>query len=213
MEDEANDKEAVPGAPATQTVCVNLVGTFGLSCVSYWWTRVAACGLRLTYHLFPFKWAGFRVEWLGMETEYPTYKLGRSALRGSVLWQGVGRLAFASTCAGWGPDWKRPFLGPLHAWSSAVQGKAGALISIDWQKCWLEEHGRRFCLYKTRKDKGKTKGHRRGSARALRSQRKKALESILSNATPDVHVFSAIKSANTVPPQMQQQPRWEPTRP
>ena len=75
----------------------------------YWWTRIAACGLRLTYHLlgpdfaldlllyaddleamgkglhslehlfpaalcYPFKWAktrgGFRVEWLGMETEY-----------------------------------------------------------------------------------------------------------------------------------------------
>ena len=27
------------------------MGTFGLSCASYWWTRVAACGLRLTYHL------------------------------------------------------------------------------------------------------------------------------------------------------------------
>ena len=38
---------------------------------------------------------------------------------------------------------------------------------------------------KTRKDKGKTKGHRRRSARALQSQRKKALESILANATPD----------------------------
>ena len=36
---------------ASQTVYVNLVGTFGLSCASYWWTRVAACGLRLTYHL------------------------------------------------------------------------------------------------------------------------------------------------------------------
>ena len=30
---------------------VNLAGTFGLSCASYWWTRMAACGLRLTYHL------------------------------------------------------------------------------------------------------------------------------------------------------------------
>ena len=34
-----------------ETVYVKLVGTFGLSCASYWWTRVAACGLRLTYHL------------------------------------------------------------------------------------------------------------------------------------------------------------------
>ena len=30
---------------------VNLVGTFGLSCASYWWTRIAACGLSLTCHL------------------------------------------------------------------------------------------------------------------------------------------------------------------
>ena len=70
---------------------------------TYWWSRIAACGLRLTHHLlgpeypidlllyandleslgcrakgmqglgYPFKWAkfcgGFRVEWLGMETD------------------------------------------------------------------------------------------------------------------------------------------------
>ena len=95
---------------------MNLVRTFSLSFASYWWTRTAACGLRLTYHLlgpsfplnmllyaddlestgraargrmgiplsylflaslgYPFKWAktrrGFRVQWLGMETEYST---------------------------------------------------------------------------------------------------------------------------------------------
>ena len=38
---------------------------------------------------YPFKWAktrgGFRVEWLGMETEYPTYKLGLSLKRATWL--------------------------------------------------------------------------------------------------------------------------------
>ena len=37
--------------------------------------------------------------------------------------QGLGGLGFASMAL----DWERPFLGPLHAWSSPVQGKAGYL--------------------------------------------------------------------------------------
>ena len=190
---QVDTKEEVPGDPASQTVYVNLVGTFGLSCASYWWTRIAACGLRLTYHLlgpdfpldlllyaddleamgkgpcgrrgiplsylflatlgYPFKWAktrgGFRVEWLGMETEYPTYKLGLSLKRATWLveWlrllartgkteakafaQGLGRLGFAS------------------AWSSAVQGKPGALtlptmvrVLCGWLADRLESGGR-----------------------------------------------------------------------
>ena len=48
---QVDAKEEVSGDPASQTVYVNKVGTFGLSCASYWWTRIAACGLRLTYHL------------------------------------------------------------------------------------------------------------------------------------------------------------------
>ncbi|OLP92171.1 hypothetical protein AK812_SmicGene26070 [Symbiodinium microadriaticum] len=48
---QVDTKEQVPGDPASQTVYVNLVGTFGLSRASYWWTRIAACGLRPTYHL------------------------------------------------------------------------------------------------------------------------------------------------------------------
>ena len=48
---QIDTEEANPGEPDSQTVYVNLVGTFGLSCASYWWTRIAACGLRLTYHL------------------------------------------------------------------------------------------------------------------------------------------------------------------
>ena len=30
---------------------INKVGTFGVNCASYWWTRVAACGIRATHHL------------------------------------------------------------------------------------------------------------------------------------------------------------------
>ena len=136
---QVDTKEEVPGDPASQTVYVNLVGTFGLSCASYWWTRIAACGLRLTYHLlgpdfpldlllyaddleamgkgfrgrrgiplsylflaalgYPFKWAktrgGFRVEWLGMETEYTTYKLGLSLKRATWLIEWLHLLARA----------------------------------------------------------------------------------------------------------------------
>ena len=204
---QVDAREEVPGDPASQTVYVNQVGTFGLSCASYWWTRIAACGLRLTYHLlgpdfpldlllyaddleamgkgakgrrgiplsylflatlgYPFKWAktrgGFRVEWLGMETEYPTYKLGLSLKRATWLveWlrllartgkteakafaQGLGRLGFASIAL----DWERPFLGPLHAWSSAVQGKPGPLtlptmvrVLCGWLADRLESGGR-----------------------------------------------------------------------
>ena len=108
---QVDAKEEVPGDPASQTVYVNQVGTFGLSCASYWWTRLLGPdfpldlllyaddleamgkgpkgrrGIPLSYLFlatlgYPFKWAktrgGFRVEWLGMETEYPTYKLGLS---------------------------------------------------------------------------------------------------------------------------------------
>ena len=71
---------------------------------------------------YPFKWAKtpgrFRVEWLGMETECPSYKLGLSLklvewLRGLAesgkaearsFAQGLGRLGFASIAL----DWQRP---------------------------------------------------------------------------------------------------------
>ena len=32
-------------------VYINKVGTFGVNCASYWWTRVAACGIGATHHL------------------------------------------------------------------------------------------------------------------------------------------------------------------
>ena len=77
----------------------------------------------------------------GMETDYVGYKLGLSKKRADWLvgWlrekvaagkvsakemsQGLGRLGFAATAL----DWERPFLGPLHAWSAAIQGKPGLL--------------------------------------------------------------------------------------
>ena len=78
------------------------MGTFGVNCASYWWTRVAACGVRATHHLlnslaitrrgriaivlsycltalqYPFKW-------LGVETEYSSYGLGLTEKRAGWL--------------------------------------------------------------------------------------------------------------------------------
>ena len=151
--------EEIPGDPDSQTVYVNKVGTLGVSCASYWWTRISAAGagIRATRRLlgpefmldlllyaddleslglcasrrdsaklllymslldFPFKWAKMRgvfcVEWLGLETEYNSYRLGLTKRRadwlvnwlretvkyGSVtaqdMSQGPGRLGFAA---------------------------------------------------------------------------------------------------------------------
>ena len=165
-------------------VYINKVGTFGVNCANYWWTRIAACGIRATHHLlgrcpidmllyaddleslatirrgriaivlsycyltalgYPFKWSktrgGYRVEWLGMETEYSSYRLGLTEKRAKwlVTWlreksragnvtakemaQGLGRLGFAAISL----DGERPFLGPLYAWSSAIQGRQGPM--------------------------------------------------------------------------------------
>ena len=48
--------------------------------------------------------------------------------------QGLGRLGFAAICL----DWERPFLGPLYAWSSAIQGRQGpmtipTMLQIGWR--------------------------------------------------------------------------------
>ena len=74
-----------------------------------------------------------------METEYSSYKLGLTHRRafwlvnclrekvreGQVtareMAQGLGRLGFAAVSL----DWERPFLGPLYAWSSAIQASQG----------------------------------------------------------------------------------------
>ena len=48
---QIDEEETIPDDPDSQLVYVNKVGTFGLSPASYWWTRIAACGIRATHHL------------------------------------------------------------------------------------------------------------------------------------------------------------------
>ena len=48
---QIDSREEVEGDPESQIVYVNKVGTFGVSCASYWWTRISAAGIRATHHL------------------------------------------------------------------------------------------------------------------------------------------------------------------
>ena len=104
---------------------------------------------------FPFKWAktrgGFRVEWLGMETEYNSYRLGLTKKRadwlvnwlrevvttGSVMArdmsQRLGRLGFAAIAL----DWERPFLGPLYAFRETGEGGSDATVMLRVLMSWL----------------------------------------------------------------------------
>ena len=84
------------------------------------------------------KRATWLVEWLRGLAES-----GKAEARSFA--QGLGRLGFASIAL----DWERPFLGPLHAWSSAVQGKSGPLtlptmirVLCGWLAERLENGGR-----------------------------------------------------------------------
>ena len=166
-------------------IYVNKVGTFGVACASYWWSRISGAGVRLIHELlgrdmaieilifaddieaiaadaggrrgitlcflymsilgFPFKWAkqrgGLRVEWIGLFTAYPTYRIGPAPSRAEWMrnWvlemassgvttsknfeQELGRLGFAALAL----VWERPFLGPLYSWSAAVRNKPGRL--------------------------------------------------------------------------------------
>ena len=94
---------------------------------------------------FPFKWAkqrgGLKVEWIGLFTDYSSFKLGLSPKRATwmrnwvlelansgkvtqkVFEQGLGRLGFSASAL----LWERPFLGPLYSWNAAVRGKKGVL--------------------------------------------------------------------------------------
>ena len=96
-------------------VYINKVGTFGVNCASYWWTRIAACGIRATHHLlgrcpkgriaivlsscyltafgYPFKWSKTRGGYRVVETEYSSYRLGLTEKRATwlVTWRGPGR--------------------------------------------------------------------------------------------------------------------------
>ena len=44
-------RDGAAGQLDNSCVYINKVGTFGVNCASYWWTRVAACGIRGTHHL------------------------------------------------------------------------------------------------------------------------------------------------------------------
>ena len=106
---------------------------------------ITLCFLYVSILGFPFKWAkqrgGLRVEWIGLYTDYPTYRTGLSPSRATWMrnWvldlatrgnttsknfeQGLGRLGFASLVL----VWERPFLGPLYSWSAAIRNKRGSL--------------------------------------------------------------------------------------
>ena len=106
---------------------------------------ITLCFLYMSILGFPFKWVkqrgGVRVEWIGLYTDYPTYRIGLSPSRATWMrnWvldlvtrgnatsknfeQGLGRLGFASLAL----VWERPFLGPLHSWSAAIRNKRGSL--------------------------------------------------------------------------------------
>ena len=97
----------------------------------------------------PFKWkkqrGGLVSDWVGFTTDYKVYALGLSERRAAwvVSWvqgllekmevtdrefaAGLGRLSFASLAL----PWEKPMLGPLYAWSSAIQGNHGSL-AIPW---------------------------------------------------------------------------------
>lgn len=102
----------------------------------------------------PFKWAkqrgGLVTEWIGLTTDYRTLSMGLSQKRtawiigwiGSlrarkeVSYQefaaGLGRLGFAALAL----PWEKPFLGPLYAWSSAIQSNKGAM-TIPWSVLFI----------------------------------------------------------------------------
>jgi len=106
---------------------------------------ITLCFLCMSILGFPFKWAkhrgGLRVDWIGIFTDYPTYRIGLSPSRATWMrnWvlemassgvttskdceQGWGRLGFASLAL----VWERPFLGPLYSWSAAIRNKPGRL--------------------------------------------------------------------------------------
>ena len=44
-------REGPVGQLDNSCVYINKVGTFGVNCASYWWTCIAACGIRATHHL------------------------------------------------------------------------------------------------------------------------------------------------------------------
>ena len=97
----------------------------------------------------PFKWSkqrgGLITEWIGLTTDYKLYAMGISQRRSAwiVEWvgslrarkevtyrefaAGLGRLGFTALAL----PWEKPLLGPLYAWSAAIQSNKGAM-TIPW---------------------------------------------------------------------------------
>ena len=115
----------------------------------------------------PFKWAkqrgGLSTEWIGLTTDYRDLSMGLSQRRAEWIlgWirslrsrkeityrefaAGLGRLGFSALAL----PWERPLLGPLYAWSSAIQSNRGAMtipwavqFILDWIAKRLEAGGR-----------------------------------------------------------------------
>ena len=97
----------------------------------------------------PFKWSkqrgGLITEWIGLTTDYKLYAMGISQRRSAwiVEWvgslrarkevtyrefaAGLGRLGFTALAL----PWEKLLLGPLYAWSAAIQSNKGAM-TIPW---------------------------------------------------------------------------------
>ena len=115
----------------------------------------------------PFKWSkqrgGLVTEWIGLTTDYQTYSMGLSVKRTEwvIGWirslrerkevsyrefaAGLGRLGFSALAL----PWEKPLLGPLYAWSSAIQSNKGemtipwaVLFILSWIAQRLETGGR-----------------------------------------------------------------------
>eukprot|EP00438_Fugacium_kawagutii_P024156 Skav213841 [mRNA] locus=scaffold315:237802:239760:+ [translate_table: standard] len=121
----------------------------------------------------PFKWSkqrgGLESEWIGINVDYATYRIGLSEKRAQwvidwiqglldrrrVGWRefaaALGRLGFASLCL----PWERPFLGPLYSWSSAIMGQKGEL-EVPWAIMFILKWIRKRILEGERMEEVKT---------------------------------------------------------
>ncbi|CAE7674357.1 unnamed protein product, partial [Symbiodinium sp. KB8] len=133
-------KQLLPGDPDSQTVYVNKIGP----CASYWWTRIAACGLRATHHLLGEE---FMLEMLLLLLPPALGHEGRLSSGMAEPRDGVPALpAWADWLVAWlrkwtgsqrieakarhSRDWERRFLGLLRTWACWAFGKGGAKKTI-----------------------------------------------------------------------------------
>ena len=76
---QIDTKEEIEGDPDSQ---VNKVGTFGVSCASYWWTRISAAGIRATHNL---SGPEFMLDLLLYADDLESLGVGRSGRKGIPL--------------------------------------------------------------------------------------------------------------------------------